>query len=164
MPSLPEIQGTFPANQVTPSGDPGQLPWAHQTVGLSFRPFGTRNTQNKPFLCQAFEFAFAEIDIEHRLTKPRHPWTNGQVERMNRTIKDATVKRFHYESHGHFRQHLADFVAAYNSPAVWRPCEASHHTKLSAKPGRMSRPGSPMTRTTKSQDQTSSQTLPRING
>jgi transposase InsO family protein len=26
--------------------------------------------------------------IEHRLTKPNHPWTNGQVERMNRTIKD----------------------------------------------------------------------------
>lgn len=23
--------------------------------------------------------------IEHRLTKPNHPWTNGQVERMNRT-------------------------------------------------------------------------------
>lgn len=35
--------------------------------------------------------------IEHRLTKPNHPWTNGQVERMNRIIKDATVKRFHYD-------------------------------------------------------------------
>lgn len=33
--------------------------------------------------------------IEHRLNKPNHPWTNGQVERMNRTIKEATVKRFH---------------------------------------------------------------------
>ncbi len=31
--------------------------------------------------------------IERRLTKPNHPWTNGQVERMNRTIKDATVIR-----------------------------------------------------------------------
>ena len=30
-------------------------------------------------------------DIDHRLTKPKHPWTNGQVERMNRTIKDATI-------------------------------------------------------------------------
>ena len=46
-----------------------------------------------------FECACAENGIEHRLTKPNHPWTNGQVERMNRTIKDATVKRYHYESH-----------------------------------------------------------------
>uniref|UniRef100_A4WY84 Integrase catalytic domain-containing protein n=1 Tax=Cereibacter sphaeroides (strain ATCC 17025 / ATH 2.4.3) TaxID=349102 RepID=A4WY84_CERS5 len=52
--------------------------------------------------------------IEHRLTKPNHPWTNGQVERMNRTIKDATVKRFHYGSHHQLRTHLADFMAAYN--------------------------------------------------
>ena len=27
---------------------------------------------------------FREHGIEHRLTKPNHPWTNGQVERMNR--------------------------------------------------------------------------------
>lgn len=30
--------------------------------------------------------------IEHRLTKPYHPSTKGQAERMNRTIKDATVR------------------------------------------------------------------------
>jgi transposase InsO family protein len=70
--------------------------------------------QNVPFRCHSFEAACADLDIEHRLTKPRHPWTNGQVERMNRTIKDATVKRFHYASHDQLRQHLADFVAAYN--------------------------------------------------
>ena len=66
------------------------------------------------FRGHSFEGACADLDIEHRLTKPRHPWTNGQVERMNRTIKDATVKRFHYDSHNQLRQHLADFVAAYN--------------------------------------------------
>ena len=47
--------------------------------------------------------------IEHRLTKPNHPWTNGQVERMNRTIKDATVKRYRYDSHEQLRTHLADY-------------------------------------------------------
>ncbi len=52
--------------------------------------------------------------IEHRLTKPNHPWTNGQVERMNRTIKDATVKRYHYVSHDQLRSHLGHFITAYN--------------------------------------------------
>jgi transposase InsO family protein len=52
--------------------------------------------------------------IEHRLTKPKHPWTNGQVERMNRTIKDATVKRYHYDDHDQLRVHLRNFVDAYN--------------------------------------------------
>ncbi|TPK66840.1 IS481 family transposase [Mesorhizobium sp. B2-4-15] len=51
---------------------------------------------------------------QHRTTKVKHPWTNGQVERMNRTIKEATVKRFHYDDHDQLRQHLADFMAAYN--------------------------------------------------
>ena len=70
--------------------------------------------QKLPFRCHAFEAACADLDIEHRLTKPRHPWTNGQVERMNRTIKEATVKHYYYETHDQLRQHLTDFVAAYN--------------------------------------------------
>jgi transposase InsO family protein len=52
--------------------------------------------------------------IDHRLTKPNHPRTNGQVERMNRTIKEATVKRFHDESHDQLRTHLSDVPADYN--------------------------------------------------
>ena len=48
------------------------------------------------------------------MTKPNHPWTNSQVERMNRTVKDATVKRYHYDSHDQLRSHLNDFVSAYN--------------------------------------------------
>ncbi len=52
--------------------------------------------------------------IEHRLTKPNHPWTNGQVERMNRILNGATVNRYHYATHDRLRTHLADFVAAYN--------------------------------------------------
>jgi len=52
--------------------------------------------------------------IEHRLTKVKHPWTTGQVERISRTIKEATVKRFHYDDHAQLRQHLANFIDAYN--------------------------------------------------
>jgi hypothetical protein len=39
---------------------------------------------------------------------------NGQVERMNRTIKDATVKRYFYETHDQLKAHVAAFVTAYN--------------------------------------------------
>ena len=63
--------------------------------------------------------------IEHRLTKPNHPWTNGQVERIpltvcrqtiagqrNRTIKEVTVKRCHYDDHDQLRRHLDLFIDA----------------------------------------------------
>ena len=33
---------------------------------------------------------------------------------MNRTIKDATVKRYFYETHNQLKTHLRDFVDGYN--------------------------------------------------
>lgn len=42
------------------------------------------------FRAHAFEYACALLDVDHRLTRSAHPWTNGQVERMNRTLKEAT--------------------------------------------------------------------------
>ena len=47
------------------------------------------------YMTHMFDMRCQENGIDHRLTKIKHPWTNGQVERMNRTIKDATVKRYH---------------------------------------------------------------------
>ena len=69
---------------------------------------------HQPFRAHAFDFACAQLRIDHRLTKFNHPWTNGQVERMNRTIKDATVRRFYYDTHESLRAHLATFLDAYN--------------------------------------------------
>ncbi|MGQ0527213.1 MAG: integrase core domain-containing protein, partial [Alphaproteobacteria bacterium] len=66
------------------------------------------------YLWHAFDYACHKHGIEHRGTKPRHPWTNGQVERMNRTIKDATVKKYYYQSHDELKQHLQTFLMAYN--------------------------------------------------
>jgi transposase InsO family protein len=71
----------------------------HQAVRSSPHPFQT--------LCAAH-------GIEHRLTRPNHPWTNGQVERMNRTLKDATVRRYHYSTHQQLQLHLDAFLNAYN--------------------------------------------------
>ena len=61
-----------------------------------------------------FERICREHGMEHRLTKPNHPWTNGQVERMNRTLKEATVRRYHYDTHRDLREHLEAFLNAYN--------------------------------------------------
>ena len=61
-----------------------------------------------------FDMVCRENGIEHRLTRPYHPWTNGQAERMNRTVKDATVKAFHYETLEGLVEHATAFVTAYN--------------------------------------------------
>ncbi|ASG25073.1 IS5 family transposase [Nitrospirillum viridazoti] len=66
------------------------------------------------YVTHMFDRRCQENGIERRLTKIRHPWTNGQVERMNRTIKEATVKRYNYDSHEQFEQHLNALVGAYN--------------------------------------------------
>src|SRR5262249_33901271 len=69
---------------------------------------------HRPFRVQAFDLACAQQGVEHRLTKFNHPWTNGQVEGMNRTIKDATVRRFYYDTTQSLRARLATFLDAYN--------------------------------------------------
>lgn len=61
-----------------------------------------------------FDTVCQQNGIEHRLTQINHPWTNGQVERMNRTLKEATVKKYHYETHEQLKRHLYDFLNAYN--------------------------------------------------
>ena len=106
------------------------------------------------FWAHAFEYACATNDIEHRTTKARHPWTNGQVERMNRTIKDATVKRFYYESNDQLRQHLADFVAAYNFARRLKTLKGLTPYESSANAGQKSPSASLPIRTTNHRDQT----------
>jgi hypothetical protein len=61
-----------------------------------------------------FDRVCREHGIDHRLTKTNHPWTNGQVERMNRTLKEATVKKYYYQTHQHLKAHLQAFLMAYN--------------------------------------------------
>lgn len=95
------------------------IPYQIHTVltdnGIQFcHPRRYRDGPTATMMGHLFDRVCAENGIEHRLTKVKHPWTNGQVERMNRTIKDATVKRFHYDSHEQLRSHLSDFIDAYN--------------------------------------------------
>jgi transposase InsO family protein len=90
------------------------VPYTIHTVltdnGIQFAPRkGTEGHWKIPF-----DRSCETHGIEHRLTKVCHPWTNGQVERMNRTIKEATVKRYHYDSHEQLKSHLQTFLMAYN--------------------------------------------------
>jgi transposase InsO family protein len=66
-----------------------------------------------------FDRVCREHGIEHRLTKPCHPWTNGQAERLNRTVEassrsDGAVKAFHYPDLEALQAHVLAFVTAYN--------------------------------------------------
>jgi len=95
------------------------VPYKIHTVltdnGIQFTfPPRYANGPTAKYMTHMFDMRCRENGIEHRLTKIKHPWTNGQVERMNRTIKEATVKRYHYESHKQLENHLDDFINAYN--------------------------------------------------
>ena len=74
-----------------------------------------RNGPTRRYLgAHIFDRVCHEHGIEHRLTKPYHPWTNGQAERMNRTVKEATIKVFHYPDLEALKAHVLAFVRAYN--------------------------------------------------
>jgi transposase InsO family protein len=62
----------------------------------------------------AFDRVCREHGIERKLTKPYHPWANGQAERMNRTVKEATTKTFHCPDLEPLKAHVLAFVTAYN--------------------------------------------------
>ena len=95
------------------------VPYRIHTVltdnGIQFcHPPRYRSGPTARFSMHLFDRLCRQHGIEHRLTKPNHPWTDGQVERMNRTIKDATVKRYHYADHQQLMAHLEPFLHAYN--------------------------------------------------
>ena len=117
------VQLVHKANRVTASAFLTALvkavPYKIHTVltdnGIQFRlPTRYADGPTARFVTHMFGMRCRENGIEHRFTRINHPWTNGQVERMNRTIKEATVQRYHYDSHTQLERHLNDFVDAYN--------------------------------------------------
>jgi hypothetical protein len=102
LPGRPNRSGSVPHHTVLPDS------------GIQFADL-PKNRQGPTARCRGHHFDQRCLlhGIEHRLTEPNHPWTNGQVERMNRTIKDATVKRYS-TTHNQHTKHLNDFLRAYN--------------------------------------------------
>ena len=70
--------------------------------------------KNRPATEHPFDVQCKVFGIEHRTTKFRHPWTNGQVEITNKIIKQATTKQFHYADPEELKVHLMTFLMYYN--------------------------------------------------
>lgn len=81
-----------------------------------------------------FDQRCEEAGIEHRLIKPRHPATNGMVERFNGRIADVlrthhfdssetlsrTIKRYVYLYNHHIRQKALDHQTPIEALKVWQ--------------------------------------------
>ncbi len=75
------------------------------------RLFASRERQ--PSGEHEFDQLCQELGIEHRLTKPRTPRTNGVVERFNGRVADV-LKTHRFNSREDMEQTLLRYVALYN--------------------------------------------------
>jgi transposase-like protein len=61
----------------------------------------------------AFDKVCNQLTIEHRLTPPRHPQTNGMVERFNGRISEV-VKQTRFDSANELKMTLEHYLTIYN--------------------------------------------------
>ena len=75
-------------------------------------------TDGGPEFKLGFEQACARLQIEHRRTRPRHPWTNGFVERLQGTILTelwrCAFRRTYYRDLKPMARDLQDYLRFYN--------------------------------------------------
>ena len=83
--------------------------------------------------------------IEQRLTKVKHSWTNRQLERVDRTIKETTVKRHLCDSHQQVETHLSDVIAGCSYAHRLKSLRGLTPTGSSAQHGATSLTASPLT-------------------
>jgi transposase InsO family protein len=75
----------------------------HRILTDNGKEFGKRFTQ-----------ACKDLGIKHKRTKVKHPWTNGQAERIIQSIKKGTVKKVFYKNHKQMKQGLIKWANDYN--------------------------------------------------
>lgn len=80
--------------------------------GSQFTDRFTRKSRT-PSGQHAFDKRCKGLEIEHRLAPPRHPQTNGMVERFNGRIAEI-VAQTRFTSAAQLEATLADYVQTYN--------------------------------------------------
>jgi transposase InsO family protein len=81
--------------------------------GKEFTDRFSGKAERKPTGRHPFDQLCQTHAIEHRLTKPRHPQTNGMVERFNGRIGDILATT-HFDSSRDLKQTLSHYVKIYN--------------------------------------------------
>ena len=87
--------------------------------GKEFTDRFTANGEREPTGNHAFDKACAGLDIEHRLIPPKHPQTNGMVERFNGRIS-LLVKTTYFNNAEEMTTTLAHYATLYNQHIVQR--------------------------------------------
>lgn len=100
---LEEVKGIFPFYITHILTDNG-LEFTDKFVSKNKKPTGKHK----------FDVRCTEDTIDHRLTAPRTPQTNGMVERVNGTIKDKTIKLTQYKDFSDLDVDINKFLIYYN--------------------------------------------------
>ncbi len=91
----------------------------------------------KPSGQHAFDKVCAAMSIEHRLAPPRHPQTNGMVERFNGRISELLQHRF--DSRADLEKTLLNYLKLYNHQFHNGPSVPKHPSRRSKNGSKRSR-------------------------
>lgn len=95
------------------------FPYKVRTVltdnGSEFNYNAWRRRETRPKGIHPFVQEVERSGARCRATKIKHPWTNGLVERMNQTVKNATVYRHRYRNYREAELAIQNFVRIYNT-------------------------------------------------
>ena len=80
---------------------------------ISLQPLLTATKDKKPSGNNAFDVACTALPAEHRLAPPRHPQTNGMVERFNGRINEL-LQQTRFDSRADLEATLMNYLKLYN--------------------------------------------------
>jgi len=100
-----------------------KCPFRIQTIltdnGKEFTDRFTSNGERQPTGAHRFDQTCRRHGIEHRLIRPKHPQTNGMVERFQVRISNI-LKTTYFQTGDEMRATLYDYLKVYNERIVQR--------------------------------------------